>query len=58
VDEGKPLILGKFDWNMDLLTTLIPSRKAGQASKAGAYTRPLLSSIWAVSETKYTLNTP
>jgi len=24
----------------------------------GAYTRPLLSSTWAISDTKYTLNTP
>jgi dynein heavy chain len=23
-------VLGKFDWNMDLLTTLLPSKKAGQ----------------------------
>ena len=29
-----------------------------QEVQAGAYTRPLLSSTRAVSDTKYTLNTP
>jgi hypothetical protein len=32
--------------------------KEREASAAGAYTRPLLRSTSAVSDTKYTLNTP
>jgi len=30
----------------------------GRSCEAGAFTRPLFSSTWAVSDTKYTLNTP
>jgi hypothetical protein len=34
------------------------NRNKGDQCKAGAYTRTLLSSTWAVSDTRYTLNTP
>jgi len=33
-------VMGKFDWNMDLLSTLIPSRKAGQVAAAKSEASP------------------
>jgi len=35
-----------------------PSRLGKHLYEAGAYTRPLFSSTWAVYDTKYILNTP
>jgi Sec7-like guanine-nucleotide exchange factor len=56
-----------MDFDLALRTFLRPFRLPGEAQKidrlmeafaARAYTRPLLSSTRAVSDTKYTLNTP
>jgi glutathione S-transferase len=52
--------LDKAPWFLDVFpagtTPAIQGIPGGLA--AGAYTRPLLSSTWAVSDTKHTLSTP
>jgi hypothetical protein len=53
--------LSSFAFNFNLRRYskgLVVASASGRVTWAGAYTRPLLISTWAVSDTKYTLNTP
>ena len=56
MDECKPLPLGRIQDDLNPIRVLGLLKKISPT--AGACTRPLFSSTWAVSETRCTLHTP